>query len=68
MVYFWWTFFKISLFSVTYKPKNLFLVDFWWTIFYLKICIFVFIFLILLPNFNSIKIIIVFFDIAVVAL
>gem|GEM_PF-6194874 len=26
MVYFWWTFFKISLFSVTYKPKNLF----WW--------------------------------------
>ena len=35
------------------------LVDFWWTIFYLKICIFVFFFLILLPNLKSIKVIIV---------
>ena len=25
-MYFWWTFFIMALFSVTYKPKN----RFWW--------------------------------------
>ena len=56
MMYFWWIIFVMALFSVTYKPKNLF----WWIFgglfFYLKICIFVFIFLILLPNLKSIKV------------